>query len=93
MTFFQEIKSRLSLPTPTFFKKVAAFGNWMMGVAALILMPIVPESLDIQIPVVLNIVIPQIVTKVAGYVFVAGLFISRTAKLAVTDPTQIEESK
>lgn len=91
MTFFQELKARLALPAPDFFKKVASFGKWLMGVATIILMPIVPESvgLDLNLPVLLNVAIPPIVTKVAGYMFVAGFFINRTANLAVDNPAEI----
>lgn len=87
MNFFTELKKRMELPSPAFFQKLTKFGNWLMGLAMLIIAPDIPANIGFEFPEL----VPSEISKIAGYVFVAGFFISRVSKLTVADPTKLDQ--
>ena len=85
MSFFEELVKRLSLPTPDFFKKIAKFGTFLIGLGGIMALPIIPEQAGVQ----MSIVIPAFIPKIGSYLIFIGMFVNRIAKLTVEDPSQI----
>ncbi len=70
----KEIIIRLTNETPSFFKKIIALGLTIGGVGAAILA--LPTSI---------IILPEIVTTIAGYMVASGVIAASLAKLTVAD--------
>jgi hypothetical protein len=85
--FFQEMKIRFALPSPVFFQQLAKFGTWLIGLGMIILTPDIPSEMGID----LNIpqIFPAVITKIAGYLVVAGILVNRVSRLTVQDNSQL----
>jgi hypothetical protein len=87
MNFFNELKKRLALPSPEFFKRIAKFGKWAMAVGGILVLPLVPSELgvDINLPVKL----PAIFSTIGGYLVVGGYLVKKMADLTVEDSSKL----
>jgi hypothetical protein len=84
--FFKELKQRWVLESPPFFKKVGKIGAYMAFIGGAYLVPSITLSgLDVTVPVQF----PAFILTASKFLFTAGTFIKITAKLAVTDTSQI----
>lgn len=71
MNFFTELKNRITLNSPLFFKKIQATGITLTLLStALIGIPGIPDR----------------VQEIAGYILTAGIVMTTVAKLTVKDP-------
>ena len=78
----KEIIARLSVPAPSFFKKIEKLGAFLTGLSVILM------GLEAQFP---TVGIPATVAKVAGYLAVAGAVMAGVAKLTVNDYDELEK--
>lgn len=81
MSFLSEAWDRLNAATPVFFKKIT---KWSAGVlatgVALTATPAIPGAH-----------IPEIVTKLGGYMITIGIVGAGVSKLACSDPDELKK--
>jgi hypothetical protein len=87
MTFFEELKLRLKLESPDFFKKIVKFGNWLTLVGGILMSPAAPELAGVDIPIPFL----DTIVKIGFFAVFGGQLISRIASLTVADPTKLNE--
>lgn len=75
----KEILDRLRADTPIFFQYVRAFGIYLMGISASIL--VAPEGIHI----------PDLVIQIAGYAATAGFIMSTIASFAKDDANKLPQ--
>lgn len=84
MTFFKELSERWTANSPTFFKKLSAFGAYLSATGAGLVG--IPSALNAIVDTDMNI---SILGTIASYMVLAGLIIAVVSKLPVKDPEQL----
>jgi hypothetical protein len=81
-----EIWLRLRSETPTHFNRIIALGLSVGAIGAAILaIPVTASAAGV------TLVLPAMVTQVAGYMIAAGAIAAGVSKTAVVDPKKIQE--
>lgn len=78
----KELLARIALPAPSFFVKIQKIGAFLTGLSVILM------GLQSQFPAV---GIPDVVSKIAGYLAVAGAVAAGIAKLTVSDYTELDK--
>jgi hypothetical protein len=78
----KEFIARLTIPAPSFFVKIQKIGAFLTGLSVILM------GLQSQFPAV---GIPDVVSKVAGYLAVAGAVAAGIAKLTVSDYSELDK--
>ena len=82
----KELAARLKGETPTHFKRVIRLGFTLGAIGAVILgAPAAAAAAGVAI------VLPAVVTKIAGYFVTAGIVAAGVSKTAVKDPENLEK--
>lgn len=74
-SFLGQLATRLTSETPSFFKKIVAFGATLLAIGLALLGL---KEVDVKVP--------EIIYTIASYMVTAGTVISVVAKSATTDP-------
>lgn len=78
----KELISRFQLDSPSFFVKIQKIGAFLSGLSVILM------GLQSQFP---SVGIPDSVSKIAGYLAVAGAIAAGIARLTVKDYDELEK--
>jgi hypothetical protein len=77
----KELIARFQIPSPSFFVKIQKLGAFLTGLS------IVLMGLQSQFP---EVGLPDALSKIAGYLAVAGAIAAGVARLTVSDYSELE---